>query len=373
MRTFNLFTLALLVLSFVACNDENRAGDWARVPSYGGEPRNGAVAFVINDIAYVGLGYGVKSVEYKSFKKYDYKTGQWYDVADFGGKGRHGAVAFVIDGKAYVGTGYITSKPGAIGEEAREREWLNDFWCYDPVADAWTEVASLDKAIDLDGRSTPGDPRQDAVAFSIGGYGYVGTGVGKDGKLYKDFYFYNPSANRWTKMPDFIGEARRGGTTFVIGGSAYVCLGGTTGSGGLLLDNNKFTPNADGTGTWKPMQALANKPENKQDKDYGRIPRAYAFSFITDKGNDGNAYAYIAGGTAGNTVWRYDHNRDTWHQREGLPFAGIVAAVGFSVNGYGYCTTGAGSYETQGGSTDSWKFFPDIKEERGNDYSASTY
>ena len=114
MRTFSLLVLAILGFAFVACDDDDHLGDWAKAPEFSGRLRNQAVSFVIGDYAYVGLGFGVDLAEYKDFKKYNLKDGTWTDVRnDFEGKGRHGAVAFVAEhgGKtyAYVGLGYISA------------------------------------------------------------------------------------------------------------------------------------------------------------------------------------------------------------------------------------------------------------------------
>lgn len=357
MKTFNLFLLAILVLSFSACDNYNRSGDWARSVPIDGTPRTGAVSFVLNvggqDYAYVGLGLGDKTSEYKTFKKYDYKTGIWTDVAEFGGEGRHGAVAFVVNNIAYVGTGYIKELQT---NPQRDKKWLKDFWKYDPVADKWTQIEDF-----------PGEERRDAVAFAIGDYGYVGTGISKDGLLHKDFYMFNAKTGTWDKENmGFIGEARYGATAFVVDNMAFVCLGF---AGGKVSDNSRFIPGADGKGSWTAMQALANKPNNKQDKDYGRIPRHHAFSFVSNRGRDGKSFAYVSGGDNVVTTWRYDHTRDTWHQRESLPFTGSVQqAVAFTLDGYGYFTTGSGGYDSTSGYTETWKFIPDVREDSGNDY-----
>lgn len=98
MRTFSLLVLAILGFAFVACDDDDHLGDWAKAPEFSGRLRNQAVSFVIGDYAYVGTGFGVDLAEYTDFKKYNLNDGTWTDVPDnFPGKGRHGAVAFVAE------------------------------------------------------------------------------------------------------------------------------------------------------------------------------------------------------------------------------------------------------------------------------------
>src|SRR3990172_7611012 len=68
-----------------------------------------------------------------------------------------------------------------------------------------------------------GTGRSNAVAFSIGSYGYIGTGY--DGVTKKDFWRYDPAANLWSQMADFGGTARRAATGFAIGNFGYIGTG----------------------------------------------------------------------------------------------------------------------------------------------------
>ncbi len=51
-----------------------------------------------------------------------------------------------------------------------------------------------------------GTARALAVGFSIGNYGYIGTG--NAGGNTKDFWQYNPADNTWTQKADYGGAAR---------------------------------------------------------------------------------------------------------------------------------------------------------------------
>ena len=82
-----------------------------------------------------------------------------------------------------VNNGYVGS--GFDGSNA-----LTDFYKYDVSANSWTKIADL-----------PAEAaRYGAVAFSIGGNGFVGTGSrGNDNDTnVKSFYRYDPTANTWT-------------------------------------------------------------------------------------------------------------------------------------------------------------------------------
>lgn len=370
MRKFSLLVLAVLGFAFVACDDDDHLGDWAKAPEFSGKMRNQAVSFTIGDNVYVGLGFGVDLSEYTDFKRFDTKAMTWYDVEDnfvkAGGEGRHGAISFTaeVDGKtyAYVGLGYIA--PNGVG---RQKKYLKDFWRYDAETNTWKKLPDF-----------PGTERRDAVAFSLGGYGFVGTGRADNAEMFKDFYRFDPKTETWSGDLGFLGGQRYGGTAFVIDGAAYVCLGLSGGS--PRTDVTKCTVDANGNVTWEAMQALADKPKVKQDKDYGRIPRGYAISFISNRGKDGESYAYIATGSQGPnllTVWKYNHKKDQWHQMENIAGGSITGAVGFVVDGYGYYTTGGNSIDPTGAvssnassyfSNTSWRFIPDVKENRANDY-----
>ena len=366
MRTFNFLVLALLGFFFASCgSDDDHLGDWAKASQFAGSDRLGAVSFVINDVAYVGLGYGNNDAEYQDFWKFDYTSGSWTRINDFPGEARHAAVAFVIGNKAYVGSGYRSNT------NTTTLKYYDDFWEFDPVADggkgAWSQIDNLPVKC------------RDAVAFANDKYGYVGTGRNRENNqdlIYKDFYKFDPKAGagqQWKILDGksgFIGDKRYGASAFVVGGYAYVCLG--TDGAGVLRDMSKFDFTTE---TWTPMGALTNKPDVKQDKDYDRIPRAYAITFISDKGKDGQPYAYVAtgmGGTAPRTVWRYNHNRDQWHQMEDLSYyaANVTMGVGFAVGGYGYYTTGGSGTDEYGVRVyaATWKFIPDVKEDKRNDY-----
>ena len=107
----------------------------------------GAVAFTINNIAYVGLGNNSNK-----FYAYDPAMDTWSPIANYPVSNRDGAVAFELGGKGYVGTGSNQ----------------NDFYRYDPGTDTWTMAGEIP---DL-----PGIGRSHAVSFVFGGQAYVGTG-----------------------------------------------------------------------------------------------------------------------------------------------------------------------------------------------------
>jgi hypothetical protein len=72
----------------------------------------------------------------------------------------------------------------------------------DDLLGDWVELSDFD-----------GLPRSDAVGFSIGTKGYIGTGYDGDERL-NDFWEYDVSNNTWTQKADFPGVARNSAIGF---------------------------------------------------------------------------------------------------------------------------------------------------------------
>jgi predicted porin len=79
-----------------------------------------------------------------------------------------------------------------------------------------------------------------------------------------------------------------------------------------------------------------------------------------------NGKGYIATGGAGNagtSVWEYDPASDLWNKKTSFESTGRTEAVGFSIGGYGYVTTGmnSGYY-----FDDLWGFKPNDEQQSNN-------
>src|SRR5439155_15730897 len=127
------------------------------------------------------------------------------------------AVGFSIGAKGYIGTGYNGT-------------YLKDFWEYDPATDAWTQKANFG-----------GTARDWATGFSIGSKGYIGTGHFYDGNdhYYKDFFEYDAASNTWTQKADFGGTGKAEAVGFSMGSKGYI---GTGFDGSYTNDFWEYTP-----------------------------------------------------------------------------------------------------------------------------------
>lgn len=135
------------------------------------QKRTEAVSFTIDDIAYAGMG---KSLPYYNNDFYRFlppsgeeTMGVWEFVGQLPGDGRAEGVAFALNGKGYMGLGSNFSG-----------RYFNDFYEFDPGSQVFRVRQSL-----------PADGRLAAVAFGIGPYGCVCTGLrrieneGNDGTI----------------------------------------------------------------------------------------------------------------------------------------------------------------------------------------------
>jgi N-acetylneuraminic acid mutarotase len=64
--------------------------------------------------------------------------------------------------------------------------------------------------------SYPGLGKDDAVAFSIGNYGYLATGNNAGFEESNFVFRYSVSENSWTRISDFAGPTRQYAGRFVI-------------------------------------------------------------------------------------------------------------------------------------------------------------
>lgn len=228
--------------------------DWDDELSWGGETGSGqnrgsAVSFVVNNMAYVGLGQGSTANYYKDLWQYDPVAQTWTQMADFAGSARHGAVAFATATHGYVGTGQtanglakdffkynaaantweaINDFPGtarkfAVGFMMGDQGYLatgddgtycNDLWQYHPEFDLWVQKASM-----------PVIGRSGAVGWGTFPTLYVATGEDATGLYKNDVWEYNFYGNAWFQRADFPGIPRKHATAFVINSVAYVGTG----------------------------------------------------------------------------------------------------------------------------------------------------
>lgn len=179
---------------------------WTPIANFGGQARRSATAFVIDGIAYVGGGVNEDGAGFTvlyDFWKYNPSSDKWSQIADMpeGSDSKAGSEtsSFVINSKGYV----MESGTGNVYE-------------YDPTSDKWTTKGAF-----------PGSDRTSAAAFTIGSKGYFGTGTegGLGGSRFSDFWEYNASNDTWKRLSDFSGDSRNGAVGFSIGNYGFIGTG----------------------------------------------------------------------------------------------------------------------------------------------------
>lgn len=306
MKTRFLLITILLVINICAFAQDK----WVRKADFGGTGRYNAVAFSIGSKGYLGTGYS-SVVWHKDFWEYDVINNVWTQKADFAGNNREQAVAFSINGKGYISTGIFSDDDGA--------DYVyKDLWEYDPQINQWNQKKDFG-----------GVARHDAVAFAVGGKGYVGTGTFHG--FYNDFWEYDPIIDEWKRIADFGGTGRSMAVGFNVGNKGYVGTGG--GSGGYYNDFWEYDPSVD---LWS------------RKADVGGPDRQEAVGFSIDgKGYIGMGQGRLTNGFL-RDIWQYNPTSNTWLQKTDLPDSGRSSAISFTINDTGYISTGYSyDYNTQ--------------------------
>jgi N-acetylneuraminic acid mutarotase len=378
MKQFNMALLTLiLVAGFFACHKNNASsapvGTWVSRAYLGSIPAFGAAAsFTVNNAAYMGTGLDplTPGVKQTALFKYtpgalsaiptglDSAVGTWTQVQSFPGQARSNAVGFSIGNTGYIGSGLANDG----------RTALADFYAYNPSANNWSPVASIQD-------SSGSYPRFGAVAFSFDTTAYVLTGT--DGKYYfGDAWRYSPTTNKWVQQNSYPGTQRSGAISFVYNDQGYLVTGYTPGSrwaqGNLAYDFWRFTPGSDtSTTAWARLSDIYHTNSAGFDNGYTSIIRQNGCGFLVLGQPEGDK-AYITLGAVNGTditsTWEYDFASDRWTPR--LSFAGSPrqSATGFTLSGtvpssHGAATTrgfvAAGLNEGNAFAySDCYEFFP---------------
>jgi len=205
---------------------------WKMLADFPGDPRNGALAFTINNIGYVGFGWGDRI--YKDMYAFNPATNSWTITnASNSPPKRKDGVAFVINGIAYVCGG--TDAYGAF---------LNDMWAFDPASNTWTEKSKI-----------TGDlKRIQAVAFAANGKGYIATGKDTT-KTLTTVWEYDPGTDVWTMKSGFEAGKRYDAVAFVVNDTGYVASGYNP---DISAPNNPYCDD-----TWGFVPNVANDPTTR--------------------------------------------------------------------------------------------------------------
>ena len=135
--------------------------------------RLGAIAFVLDNKVYMGLGYDQVNFNGQLINLYrkdwiQFTPGsQWNAVkADFPGGGRRFASGYVLNGQAYLG----------LGSNNINQVRYKDFWKYNPATDTWKQEKDW-PGVYADDDSWYGTPRNNVTLFTDGNLGFAVKGA----------------------------------------------------------------------------------------------------------------------------------------------------------------------------------------------------
>ncbi len=219
-----------------------------------------------------------------------------------GSAGRWDAYGFSLNNKIYVAGGYT----GSVNKK--------DFWEYDPATDTWTQKA------DVPGSSA----RTSAIAFAIGGKGYIGLGTEDlfSHPSLKDLWEYDPSTDSWTKKADLPDTGRKRSACFIVNNKAYVVGGSVNYSGFKSADVWEYDP---ATNQWTAKKDYPTGVEYAQAFTIGNT------GFVTGGYNDNTFFK---------TTYQYDPVADSWTRKSDQCGDGRSAGVAFVLGGKAYVGLG---------------------------------
>ena len=218
-------------------------------------------------------------------------------------------------------TGFSIGNYGYVGTGIVNGRLGNDFWRYDPESDSWTEIDSM-----------PTLGRRGAFSFSIGTKGYVGGGVNSLALTDDEFWEYDSDLQKWSRKANMPS-----GLVY----SSETLVGFSIGTNGYFNTMSKFFMYNPATDAWSQMEKYPG-------------PRA-----LDQMGFSIGGKGYLGGGFGDNKYykefWEYDPIINQWSRKADLPGQARFNAVGFSVGNYGYF--GLGEYRTDI-LFDFWEYHP---------------
>ena len=311
----NIFLFIVLSLAYHI----NLAQDWVQLEDYPGLGRNHPITFSIGTDGYVLAGQNETGNYVKDFYKYDTTTDSWTQLPNFPGYPRGYAYGIEHNGKAYVGFG--NSNAFDIGP-------LDDLWEYDPLTEAWTELASC-----------PCGGRLHPAMLEAGGKIFVGLGNNDSGNQ-DDWWAYDIATDTWAQKADFIAEKRHHPYFFSIDDIAYVGFGH---GASIYNDFYKYAPLTD---TWTQVASLPAEGR-VAGTQFAYNGKGYALS------GDGENHSYLETGE----FWQYTPETDSWLSLPVHPGHSKWAPGCFIVGDVLYFTSGF-QYDDGNSETlnDLWRF-----------------
>ncbi len=143
----------------------------------------GMAAFTIGNHAYIGGGWN-GSNDLTSFWEYDSTNDSWTPIASIPVTNGLGGTArsFVIGSRAFI----------CEGTDGSGSSTISSGYEYDTITKGWSVFTNM---------SANGIARYYSVAFAIGSYGYIATGINSSGISLSDLWQYYPCSDTLSPIP----------------------------------------------------------------------------------------------------------------------------------------------------------------------------
>ena len=194
--------------------------EWTQKKDFPNAQTSAASAFVNNGKIYVVGGFWGTSFDSRLWQ-YNPATDEWTEKCTFPAPKRAAGITVLSENQIFYGTGF------------QLYSW-NDWWQYIPESDTWEEVKRM-----------PDTGRTTAVGLSCNGRFFVATGrhfrgSKTGGHLKADLIEYDAKQNNWYNRGDMPTKGRENAVAFTIDGKGYIGLGETDDE--LLYDLWSFEP-----------------------------------------------------------------------------------------------------------------------------------
>ena len=151
---------------------EGQPGTWVNLNAFSGLQRMGGIACATSDHCYFGTGYRTYNVN--DWWEYFPASDSWTQRKSMPDNGRENSVSLVIDNRVFISTGRHFGGPltgGHVDSDIDE---------YDIIRNVWYVRGTI-----------PDGGRENAIAFTINGKGYIGQGE-NDTEILNDFWSFEP-------------------------------------------------------------------------------------------------------------------------------------------------------------------------------------
>ncbi len=350
---------------------------WFHNSNFDAIARTEASSFVIGNKAYVACGWDGFNL-HKDIWEYDIDSDTWTEVAKLGDSradARMSAVAFVMDDTAYVGTGIINPYTN---------ETTGDMWKWNQKYNFWYQIDSLpannERANAIAFSLVVDDPM-----YGKGPRGFIALGERKEGYLKKDLMYYEaradttgaPMGTSWRSIGTFLGGYRSEAVVSVIGNKAIVGSG-IDENGNTHKDFFIYDPETGATGSWIGISAIPDTLDCPPRANGVSFSLSYTrhltgktynyFYFGTGRGTNGEFYNDWYGYDINERIWKrcsdIRDDKDIADKRQGAVAFDLKKShpeLGIKTLERGFVVLGRGrnaETETEEYKNDVWEYLP---------------